>query len=198
MFFKKWLLHYLTFLSSEQSWCSFKRGCYIILHSSVQSNHLVLLNLAVTLSYIPLFRTIIMMSFWPWDRHVKYISLQSGMKSSQLTKPALSATCLKLRFRTCVFSCAIRYETVRHVTEKFRHTNKLEGLFRTSVCGTMRYDTIRHVFFIARVCDFLGNLPCGKRTWRQILFDDDTLLWKESRKKSLSKNKWPDLKHWST
>jgi hypothetical protein len=75
---------------------------------------------------------------------------------------------VKLRFRTCVFLVrygTTRYDTVRHVTEKFRHTNNLEGLFPYV---RLRYDAVRYdtarFFFIARVCDFWGNLPCGKRT----------------------------------
>jgi hypothetical protein len=40
------------------------------------------------------------------------------------------------------FSCAIWYNTIRYVTEKFRTTNKLEGPF-TYI--RLRYDTLCYV-----------------------------------------------------
>jgi aspartate carbamoyltransferase catalytic subunit len=71
----------------------------------------------------------------------------------------------KVTFPHLRFSCAIRYDTVRHVTKKFRHTNKLECLFPYVRLryDAVRYDTAR--FFLSQGCAiFFGNLPRGKRT----------------------------------
>jgi hypothetical protein len=60
---------------------------------------------------------------------------------------------------------------------------------------------LRYVFFLSQGCAIFWDFyrPATGRDVT-ILFDDDTLLWKESTKKSLSNNKglYPDLKHWST
>jgi hypothetical protein len=92
-------------------------------------------------------------------------------------------------------------DTVRHGTTRYgknRHTNKLEGLFPYVRLryNAVRYDTAR--FFLSQGCAIFGEIYRAAKG-RDVTFSLMTTLFCERKqKKSLSKNKWPDLKHWST
>jgi hypothetical protein len=91
----------------------------------------------------------------------------------------------KVTFPHVRFSCAIRYDTVRHVTEKFRHTNKLEGLFPHVRLryDAVRYDTAR--FFLSQGCAIFWEINRAAKG-RDVKFSLMTTLFCERKQKKVS------------